>query len=36
MQIEPKYIIVDEKYTLSIIKKNKEFNEKKNFWNNYI
>lgn len=31
MQIEPKYIIVDEKYTLSIIKKNKEFNEKKTF-----
>ena len=25
MQIEPQYIVVDEKYTLSIIKKNKTF-----------
>ena len=31
MQIEPKYIIIDEKYTLSIIKKNKALDEKKTF-----
>lgn len=29
MQFEPKYIIIDEKYTLSIINKNKPFDEKK-------
>jgi len=29
MQFEPKYIILDEKYTLSIIKKNKPLDEKK-------
>ena len=29
MQFEPKYIIIDEKYTLSIIKKNKPLDEKK-------